>query len=111
VILKAGVVMNGVQPQIWYAIGMAEAVYLEHGHALVVTCLKEGHQDRPHSLHHTGMAVDFRIRDMGIATVALIQQQLKTALAPLGYDVVLESDHIHVEYDPKLVETWFTLRA
>jgi len=57
-------------------------------------------QHEPPSKHVTGGAHDFRIRhlpdgvDQDIAS--MIQEQLGD-----GFDVVLESTHIHVEYDPK----------
>lgn len=59
------------------------------------------------SKHYTGNAIDVGIRSS--STFQFFSKAIQIALvaaikAVLGadYDVVLESDHIHVEYDPKV---------
>lgn len=56
------------------------------------------------SLHSQGLAVDFRLPSYFSGFSAhhdkSIRQQLHHLLGS-DYDVVLEDDHIHVEYDPK----------
>ena len=52
------------------------------------------------SKHYTGEALDFRtyyLKDQEK------QEFLKQAISAFGedYDVVLEADHLHIEYDPK----------
>ena len=62
---------------------------------MVVTSARDGkHKDN--SLHYVGKAVDLRIRDY-VDTWAMY---LHNTLGK-DWDVVIESDHIHVEYDPK----------
>lgn len=60
----------------------------------------EDSQHKPGSLHPSGNAADLRI--WHIPKTELQRFTLGLAMV-LGsqYDVVLESDHIHIEYDPK----------
>jgi uncharacterized protein YcbK (DUF882 family) len=52
------------------------------------------------SKHVLGAALDFRIRDFVPADVNKFAAEVRNDLGD-GFDVVLESDHLHVEYDPK----------
>jgi hypothetical protein len=81
------------------------------GDVVVVTSACDG-QHMAGSLHYVGCAFDFRFAGMreGAVSVATSSDQraiaagwvsrLRWWLGP-GYDVVVETDHIHVEYDPK----------
>jgi hypothetical protein len=58
------------------------------------------------SKHYEGCALDFRTKDAGMMPIPKhvmddIVQDIKDALNDIDFDVVLESDHLHVEYDPK----------
>jgi len=58
----------------------------------------------PSSYHYKGLAVDIRLPSKYIDNVPSIDLNLANNIRnALGseYDVVLESSHIHVEYDPK----------
>ena len=50
------------------------------------------------SLHYKGLAIDVRSKDM--KNPKMVVKMLKKAL-DYELDIVLESDHIHIEYDPK----------
>lgn len=52
-----------------------------------------------HTLHDDGLAADLRTRQLAVATIIKIAVKLRTRL-PQGWQVVVESDHIHMEYDP-----------
>lgn len=52
------------------------------------------------SKHYEGLAADFRISHVFPGSVPKIVSELKADLGA-EFDVVLEKDHIHVEYDPK----------
>ncbi|HKU52824.1 MAG TPA: hypothetical protein VJQ25_10185 [Nitrospira sp.] len=104
--LKYGVNPQGVRPEIWFAIGVAEMCYRNAVRELVVTSLTDSHADRPNSLHNKGLAVDFRTRDIKPQELRAIVNALSNVLEPLGYDVVLEADHLHVEFQPKQNEAW-----
>jgi len=100
-ILKEGVTRQGVKEPIYYAIGIAHVLYIREGHQCVVTSLTDSHADRPDSLHNQGLAVDLRIRDLPANSKQTIASSLSLILEPMGYDVVLEADHLHIEWDPK----------
>jgi hypothetical protein len=52
------------------------------------------------SLHYSGLAEDYRIRDVNPSELAEMVGKVRARLGSL-YDVVLEADHLHVEYDPR----------
>lgn len=52
------------------------------------------------SKHYSGEALDFRTRGWSRETIDIFMHNIKRRLGR-QYDVVLEVDHIHVEYDPK----------
>lgn len=80
------------------AISVAEAVYASFGIGLVITSIRDG-QHVTNSKHYTGNAVDLRRWDLDragrtSAAVAATRAQLGG-----GYTVMLESDHIHIQYN------------
>ena len=66
---------------------------------IVVTSLLDGVHSK-NSLHYVGNAFDMRIWIYTQKQIAEIDKRLKKELGK-DYDVVLEKDHFHVEYDPK----------
>lgn len=103
---KMGVNVEGVQPETWYALGIAERVYRAHNQILVVTSLTDGVHPDGRNIHGNGLAADLRTRDILPDTKTAVFNHLKEILDPMGYDVVVEGDHIHLEYDPKGNEQW-----
>lgn len=103
--IKPGVRIRGMQPEILLAVVIAREVYDELNQPLTLTSCTDG-DHKPGSLHHTGNAVDLRlpgrgelpqvVKDLSSMAVAALADRLGAE-----YDVVLEKDHIHVEYDPK----------
>jgi len=96
---KPGVKANGMKPEILFAIMVADQIYSECGAECVITEItggKHGHQ----SLHYVGYAVDLRTRHLTGEQAASIVSDLKSALTD-EYDVILESNHIHIEFQPK----------
>src|SRR5213594_3853636 len=98
--LKKGVIVGDIKPAIWYAIGIAEIIWRDLGRSLVVTSLRDG-EHITDSLHYKGLAADFRTRDMTDAEKSKAFLRLKLTLDDMGYDVILEKDHAHVEFDPQ----------
>lgn len=101
--IKSGVQINGVQPETVLAIQIVDGVYRDHGSELVVTSITDGKEWRKHwSLHLPGLAFDCRIWDFVDDRAALeaLVEAIADALGP-EFDVVLKSDHIHVELDVK----------
>lgn len=98
--LKPGVKVQGLSNEILLAAVIANTVYASHGYDCVVTSLLDGTHSRT-SLHYCGNAIDLRTRIFPSQSVAIaVVDDLKSCLGD-DYDVVLESDHIHVEYQPK----------
>ena len=95
---KGGVILAGLDIAMRPALIEAERIWEEMGYHLTVTSALDGVHSAG-SLHYYGRALDFRTRDMGKARMKAYLQ-LKERL-PRGFDVVLEHDHIHVEWDPK----------
>lgn len=95
--LKPGVA-GTMQPQLAAAVSDANAVYAAAGYDLVVTSLADG-VHMAGSLHPRGYAADLRSSNLG-ADLPAVFASLKARLGP-DYDVILEADHIHVEYDPQ----------
>ncbi len=99
--IKAGVDIRGMQPQVVLAMVTADRIYEEAGRELVVTSVCDGKHGEG-SLHYSGSAFDLRTTAAGIPAEAVqrIAAKLRAALGA-QFDVVVESDHIHVEFDPK----------
>lgn len=79
------------------ALTIADSIYQEHGHKMVITSLRDGAHSHT-SLHYSGAAADLRIR--GLESPQRVADEIRTALNR-HYDVILESDHIHVEWQPR----------
>jgi len=107
--LKAGAKPKGLTPQLVLGIIVAEGVFNHYGKECVITSLNDS-THMAGSKHYEGNGVDFRIRHLDgddseiksddLSMAKLIISDCKYCLGP-DYDVVLESDHIHMEYDPK----------
>lgn len=52
------------------------------------------------SKHFVGHALDFRTRDLSPASLDLVAKAIKERLS-VDFDVILEENHLHVEWDPK----------
>lgn len=96
--LKPGVEAKGVKPETLLGLIVADGVYTAEGVPCVVTSLLDG-EHKEGSLHYEGLAADLRTRDFSPDRAALVATVLGQRLGT-GYDVVLEKDHIHMEFDP-----------
>lgn len=101
--LKPGVSVKGVQPETLLAMQVADGVYTDLGILeTVVTSVVDGtHGDK--SLHPAGYAFDQRLPSRSSAVISFDERAAHLMHQRLGpqYDVVLEGDHIHTEFDPK----------
>lgn len=97
--LKPGVRIAGLRPELLLAVVAAERVYEEAGHDLTITACVDG-KHTAGSLHYAGAAIDIRTRDIPLADVQKLIARIKTCLGE-DFDVVLETDHLHLEYQPK----------
>jgi len=89
--------LAGVRPELVVAMIIADQVYAKHGRELVITSVTDGKHSLT-SLHYIGSAFDCRTYD-DMDNVAL-RDEIKGKLN-VDFDVVLESDHIHIEFQPK----------
>jgi len=95
VLIKAGVDISRLKPKIRKKLAKIEAVYNGVAEELVITSTYEGSHS-PGSLHYANSAVDVRRPAPGLQHIT---RSLREVLGT-DYDVVLETDHIHIEYDP-----------
>ena len=95
--IKSGVDLRGLTPQMAIAYTIACKVYGQYD--CVITSGNDG-KHGPNSLHYVGKALDLRTRHLHGQAIQQIVDRLREALGD-QYDVVLESDHIHLEWDPK----------
>jgi len=95
-LIKAGVDISRLKREIRRSLPRVEAVLAKHGEELILTSTYEGTHSAG-SLHYDDNAYD--LRDPR-EKKALIVTEIREALGP-NYDVVAESGHIHIEYDPK----------
>ena len=97
--LKEGVRTVGIRPEISLAATVAYTVYKDMGYDCVITSLVDGTHS-PTSLHYAGSAMDLRTRHLPQGVDAQIKTVLEDALGE-DYDIILESTHIHVEFQPR----------
>ena len=102
-VTKAGVaVRDALKPTTRRIVEAAEYAFGRQGVRAVITSAEDG-THRADSRHYTGDALDFRRWDTDAKGPGVTAQVAADMRAFLGadYDVVVEVDHIHVEYDPK----------
>lgn len=92
--------INGLEPEILFAMGIAGDVFTERG----FDCLFSSALDRVHSpgsLHYVGYAVDVW---PGYVVRPEIFDELATEIRArlnIEFDIVAEPDHVHIEFQPK----------
>lgn len=94
--LKPGVKIGGIRPELALGLMVAQSLWSKE---LVVTAVVDGQHSRG-SLHYAGQAADLRTRDLSEAEMAQVKAQLGEALGA-EFDVVVEADHMHLEWQPK----------
>ena len=95
--VKAGVDLTGLSREIQSALAAADEAWRSIGRTLTVTSGVDSHTT---GLHPVGRALDLRTRDLAPGEAAAMVAELRRRLGR-DYDVILESDHIHMEFDPK----------
>ena len=98
-LLKPGVRVAGIRPEVLLAIVAAERVFEDAGADLVLTACVDG-KHSVGSLHYAGQAVDIRTRDLPPESRQKLVARIRECMGE-DYDVILESDHIHLEFQPK----------
>lgn len=97
---KAGVKVHGLQLVMRNALMVASEVYSNYNQELVITSTTDGVHS-PGSLHPYGYAFDARTRFFAMEDRPEVANSIRKKLAGISkyYDVVLESTHIHIEFD------------
>ncbi len=98
-ILKTGVKIQGIRNELLYALNVADKIYSSFGEELVITSLVDGGHGVG-SFHYNGLAADLRTRYFDRPTQERVHLRLIKSLGN-DYDVILEPDHIHLEFQPK----------
>lgn len=91
-----GVDTSRLRPEILYALFVADYVYCKYLERLNITSTFTG-KHITGSLHFKNRAFDALLPRTRVNTIA---EEIRDFLGP-EYDVVVESDHIHFEWDPK----------
>lgn len=90
---------KGIQPEMTGAFPIIENVFQSFGVEAILTSGTEG-QHMPGSLHPKGFATDWRSRHVPDRFRPDLVEMLKEKLGK-EFQVILEKDHIHIEFDPK----------
>ena len=97
--LKHSVKLGDLKPQTVLAMQVAAEVYREVGAEFVITSVNDS-KHMTNSLHYSGYAFDCRIWTLEEDMRQSVTNDISAALGE-DFDVVLESDHIHLEWDPQ----------
>lgn len=106
---KPGVFLHNLKMEMRKVLIAADSIWKDHDRELVVTDTDgtiwnedtrqwECFVHSPGSLHPFGYAVDLRSDYFGRGEAEVVAQALRDQLGE-GYDVIVHSTHIHVEYD------------
>jgi len=99
--LKKGVSTTNVQPELLIGLMVADSVYLLYQTPCVVTSLNDSKHSF-NSLHYAGCAADILINNLPMGKAEEVAECIRVGLGHNpDYDVVLEADHIHLEWQPK----------
>lgn len=99
IILKPGVRIVGIRPELLLAIMVVEGVFALRNKTLTITAVIDGTHSRG-SLHYAGMAFDVRARELPPGEADEVANLIRASLGG-DFDVVVEADHMHIEYQPK----------
>jgi len=105
--LKEGVKLNGIRPELQIGLMVCDSVYRQRGLELVITSCADG-SHKAESLHYKGLAADLRLPSRsgeGVPFAADAKAEDAATVAAIrdgvgpDFDVVLERDHIHLEWN------------
>ena len=91
--------IQGISPELLFGLIVADRVYENHGRELVITSLNDGKHSKT-SLHYSGNAGDLRTYYFTIDETIIVRNEIKERLGN-DYDVIIDGDHIHLEFQPK----------
>jgi len=91
--------LDNVHYKIYWAISIVAQLYEAGDSELVLTSVRDSKHSFKNSFHYVGRAFDCRIWNYN-GNLNNLTQSIREALGD-EFDVILESDHIHIEFDPK----------
>lgn len=96
--LKDGVVITGNK----YTNAILHAVQVVYGRHEILAMVTSGNDSThgPHSYHGKDRALDIRFWDIQAENRRAVADEIRAILPPF-YDVVIETDHYHIEADEK----------
>lgn len=103
--LKPGAKLLGMRPEIFFGLVVLERIFSSYGYDTVVTEATGGtHKDG--SLHYKGLALDIRSKHIPDKDTKFSILEDAKELLTRDFDIILEafgteSEHYHIEYDPK----------
>ena len=96
--LKPGVRFEGIHSRIIEILPTLDWIYTSFGKDLVITSARDG-KHMGGSLHYQGRALDLRTFYFTPLKRQEVHFEVQNALGG-DFDVILERDHIHLEFDP-----------
>lgn len=97
--IKDGVRVRGIRSEISFILPVIAKIFQDLEKDFVITSGTEGRHSAG-SLHYSGAAIDIRTRHLSEAQKRAVSARIIGALTH-EYDVVLERDHLHIEFQPK----------
>ena len=97
--IKPGANYHDLSDEMKRACIVAENVFMDYDYLLVLTSGRDG-VHKHQSLHDDGNAGDFRTRQIRDEIRERIAADIRRELGK-DFDVILEADHLHIEFDPK----------
>ena len=91
--------IQGITTELLFGLIIAGQVYKDNGQELVITSLNDGSHSET-SLHYSGNGADLRTNYFTNEQTLSVAKTIKERLG-IDYDVVIESNHIHLEYQPR----------
>lgn len=98
-LIKEGASVRGLKSCMVIVWLIVDSVYKKYGQNAVITSGSDGVHSK-NSKHYTGEGLDFRIHYFDKSTQKKVYKEIVSHLDETKYDIILESDHIHIEYDP-----------
>lgn len=95
---KPGVKINGIKPELVFANQVVSSVFHHFGYSCQCTSGLEGKHSKK-SKHYTGYGADYGIKHVKPDDVEKVYNMICEQLTD-EFDIVLETTHIHVEFDP-----------
>lgn len=103
--IKPGVDVKGLGPEVLLGAMILSGVFWRHSIPTMITSCRDG-KHKEGSKHYIGDALDIRLPSRFNNTANIDLKLLAEGREALGeqYDLVLEADHLHLEFDPKVDE-------